>query len=87
VVQECLSNIARHAPHSRTAKVCLDRQPQQLSVRVTNDRTGGRPASAPGTGMGLRLLGERVRSLHGTWSVEESAAEFAVQAILPLGGR
>jgi len=47
-------------------------------VGVPNDRP------ACGTGMGLKLLGERVRSLHGVFSVELSAVQFAVQAHLPL---
>jgi hypothetical protein len=34
--------------------------------------------------MGLKLLGERVRSLHGVFSVEISAIQFAVQASLPV---
>jgi signal transduction histidine kinase len=90
VVQECLSNIARHAPHSRTARVCIRRQPRQLYVRVSNDRADGGPGAASpgrpaGIGMGLTLLGERVRALHGTWSVDVSAEEFAVQAVLPVG--
>ena len=85
VVQECLSNIARHAPSSRTACVYLRQQPQWLQVRVSNDLMGVRgERAAAGTGMGLKLLGERVRSLHGVFSVEMSAVQFAVQASLPM---
>jgi hypothetical protein len=40
--------------------------------------------AAAGTGMGLKLLGARVRSLHGVFSVEMSAVQFAVQASLPM---
>lgn len=88
VVQECLSNIARHAPTSQTARVCIRHEPQGLHVRVSNDLVGVREdRGAPGTGMGLKLLGERVRSLRGVFSVEVSAAEFAVQADLPMGMR
>jgi two-component system sensor histidine kinase UhpB len=85
VVQECLSNIARHAPTSQTACVYVHQEPQWLQVRVSNDLVGVREErAAPGTGMGLKLLGERVRSLHGVFSVETSAAQFAVQANLPM---
>ena len=84
VVQECLSNIARHAPHSRVAHVSVRQQRQQLCVRVSNDRgDGAAAANSPGTGMGLKLLAERVRALHGTLSIDQSAAEFSVRAILP----
>ena len=85
LVQECLSNIARHAATSHSACVHIRQDPQCLRVRVSNDLVGvpnDRPAC--GTGMGLKLLGERVRSLHGVFSVELSAVQFAVQAHLPL---
>src|SRR5579863_4098772 len=87
VVQECLNNIARHAPDSRSARVCIRQQPQWLEVRVSNDLAGVRhqgAGSGTGTGMGLKLLAERVRALHGVFSVEMSAAQFAVQANLPM---
>lgn len=85
VVQECLTNIARHAPTSQTACVYIHQAPRWLQVRVSNDLVGVREdRGAPGTGMGLKLLGERVRSLHGVFSVEMSAVQFAVQANLPM---
>jgi signal transduction histidine kinase len=84
VVQECLSNIARHAPGSRNACVRIRRQARLLSVRVSNDRGAAEAPGAAGTGMGLKLLDERVRALQGTLSVEAGAAEFAVLATLPL---
>jgi signal transduction histidine kinase len=83
-----LSNIARHAPNSQIARVTIRQDPQRLHVRVSNDLVGAREdRSAAGTGMGLKLLGERVRSLHGAFSVDVSVAEFAVQADLPMGAR
>jgi two-component system, NarL family, sensor histidine kinase UhpB len=85
VVQECLNNIARHAPGSRSARVCIRQQPQWLEVRVSNDLAGvQQERAASGTGMGLKLLAERVRALHGVFSVEMSAVQFAVQASLPM---
>ena len=85
VVQECLNNIARHAPDSRSARVCIRQQPQWLEVRVSNDLVGVQHQRVvSGTGMGLKLLAERVRALHGVFSVEMSAAQFAVQASLPM---
>jgi signal transduction histidine kinase len=83
IVQECLSNIARHAPGSRRACVSIRQQPQWLQVRVSNDLMGA-SEDRGGSGMGLKLLGERVRSLRGVFSVEMSAVQFAVQANLPV---
>lgn len=89
IVQESLSNIARHAPTSRTAYVRVCQQPHGLHVRISNDLPGAAEGrgSPPGTGMGLKLLGERVRSLHGVFSIERSAGEFAVQADLPMSAQ
>jgi two-component system, NarL family, sensor histidine kinase UhpB len=85
VVQECLNNIARHAPGSSSACVCIRQQPQWLEVRVSNDLVGvTQERAASSTGMGLKLLAERVRALHGVFSVEMSTAQFAVQASLPM---
>jgi signal transduction histidine kinase len=85
VVQECLSNIARHGATSQTACVSVCHDPQGLHLRVSNDLVGATEnCTAAGTGMGLKLLGERVHSLSGSFSVEVSAAEFVVQADLPV---
>jgi two-component system, NarL family, sensor histidine kinase UhpB len=88
IVQECLSNIARHAPACQTARVHIRQEPQALHVRVSNDLVGAtEDGGTSGTGMGLKLLGERVRALRGVFSVEISATEFAVQADLPMNTR
>jgi signal transduction histidine kinase len=85
VVQECLSNVARHAPRSPTATVYVRRKPDGLFVRVSNEISGNTASDAkPTTGMGLRLMDERVRSLGGTFSVETSTVEFVVEVRLPL---
>ena len=70
VVQECLNNIARHAPDSRCASVRIRQQPQWLEVRVRTTWWDARQRAGSGTGMGLKLLAERVRALHGVFSVE-----------------
>jgi signal transduction histidine kinase len=85
VVQECLSNIARHAPGSFGAGVYLRRESDGLLVRISNELAG---ASQSGvittTGMGLRLMDERVRSLGGKFSVETSPTTFVVEIRLPM---
>lgn len=82
IVQECLSNVARHAPASRAIRIELRLQPELLLVRVRNDRATA-PAAHSGAGMGLKLLGERVRALRGRFTVEQRPQEFVVQAELP----
>jgi signal transduction histidine kinase len=84
IVQEALSNAARHAPGA-PATVVLARTPDSLTITVT-DTGVGRPAGqevVPGHGMlGMR---ERAAMLGGELSagyVREGG--FMVQAVLPL---
>jgi two-component system, NarL family, sensor histidine kinase UhpB len=88
IAQECLNNIARHAPGSSTACVSVRQEARRLCLHVCNDLGAGTAErSAQGSGMGLKLLGERVRSLRGTLRVEVSPARFAVRVELPLAAR
>jgi signal transduction histidine kinase len=89
VVQECLSNIARHAPRSPGGTVHVRREPAGLFVRVSNTIPGNHAGGVKSaTGMGLRLMEERVRSLGGTFSVDDFAgSEFVVEIRLPLATR
>jgi two-component system, NarL family, sensor histidine kinase UhpB len=85
LVQECLNNIARHAPTSTSASVRIRHDSRSLSLQVSNDLDAIRTDnSVSSTGMGLKLLGERVRALGGSFSVEVSAVTFAVRAQLPM---
>ncbi|MDG4866250.1 histidine kinase, partial [Streptomyces sp. T-3] len=63
IVQESLTNIARHAA-AATASVRIDYLPDALAIRVDDD---GRAAPAPGHVPGVGLLGmrERVTALGG----------------------
>ncbi|MGA2397055.1 MAG: hypothetical protein ABSG30_03165 [Steroidobacteraceae bacterium] len=85
IVQECLSNVARHAPTSPQINISVHEDVQQLRVQISNEcvDAGRTAAAAATTGMGLLLLEERVRGLHGKFAVVASAREFMVQAVLP----
>jgi two-component system, NarL family, sensor histidine kinase UhpB len=83
IVQECLNNIAHHAPASSRIGIAVRQQSRQLCVRVENDRAAAAESRGASTGMGLKLLEERVRCLGGTFTVDASAAHFAVQAAMP----
>jgi len=88
IVQECLSNVARHAPTSRSIGISVREQSGQLCVQVSNDCIDAVTShAATTTGMGLKLLEERVRCLQGTFTVEVAAAQFVVRALLPAVNR
>ena len=85
MVQESLSNVARHAKAQRVM-VRLDRDALRLTLSVEDDGGGGTTANGKGTGGGLGLLGmnERVGALGGTLGIQAGAEGLRVTAVLPL---
>ncbi|MFF2956312.1 sensor histidine kinase [Kitasatospora sp. NPDC057965] len=89
IVQESLTNIARHAAHARAATVDIDHGADTLTVTVTDDaapvRT--RPHKQPG-GYGLIGMRERVEALGGRLSAgPRPDTGWSVRAALPLPGK
>jgi signal transduction histidine kinase len=82
MVQEGITNAAKHAPgallHVRLANEGTD----AVVVTMTNPRGFG-PTTAPGAGLGLVGIAERVAVARGTLEQTESATEFSVRAWLP----
>lgn len=87
VVQEALTNAARHAGPT-SVLVHLAHRADELAVSVTDDGPAGEPAAAavPGNGTGLRGMRERVESLGGRLTAGPLDRGFAVHARLPLAG-
>jgi signal transduction histidine kinase len=85
IVQESLTNIARHAD-AGTASVRIDCRPDALTLRIDDDGTAT-PALAPTPGVGLQGMRERVTALGGRLRAEpRGEGGFTVQAELPLDG-
>ncbi|MDV9189017.1 sensor histidine kinase, partial [Streptomyces sp. SR27] len=83
IVQESLTNIARHAD-AATASVRIDCRPDALTVRVDDDGKAA-PDSAPTPGRGLLGMRERVTALGGGLSARpRTEGGFTVRARLPL---
>ncbi|GHE60308.1 ATP-binding protein [Streptomyces capitiformicae] len=83
IVQESLTNIARHAD-AGTASVRIDCRPDALAIRVDDDGKAT-PVSAPAPGVGLQGMRERVTALGGRLRAEpRGEGGFTVQAELPL---
>jgi signal transduction histidine kinase len=83
IVQESLTNIARHAA-AATASVRIDYRPDVLVIRVDDDGTAT-PAAAPVPGVGLLGMRERVTALGGQLlAAPRSEGGFTVHAELPV---
>ena len=83
IVQESLTNVARHAA-AATASVRIDCRPEALVIRVDDD---GRATSdtVPVPGVGLLGMRERVTALGGRLSTApRSEGGFSVRAELPV---
>ncbi|MBT2442766.1 sensor histidine kinase [Streptomyces sp. ISL-36] len=84
IVQESLTNIARHAD-AATASVRIDCGPDALTIRVDDDGKAA-PDTAPTPGVGLLGMRERVTALGGRLRAEpRTEGGFTVQAELPVG--
>lgn len=85
VVQESLTNIARHAD-AGTVSVRIGYRPDALAIRVDDDGKAT-PDSTPQPGIGLIGMRERVTALGGRLrAAPRSEGGFTVQAELPLEG-
>ncbi|MGW3248684.1 sensor histidine kinase [Streptomyces sp. NPDC001070] len=83
VVQESLTNIARHAA-ADTASVRIAWRPDTLAIRIDDDGTAV-PGNAPVPGTGLLGMRERVTALGGRLRAEpRGEGGFTVQAELPV---
>ncbi len=83
IVQESLTNVARHAS-AATASVRIDYRPDTLLIRVDDDGRAA-PATGPPPGVGLLGMRERVTALGGRLrAAPRSEGGFTVQAELPL---
>ncbi|MBQ1023392.1 sensor histidine kinase [Micromonospora sp. C95] len=84
IVQESLTNIARHAS-TATASVRIDYRPGILAIRVDDDGDAA-PGRAAAPGVGLLGMRERVAALGGLLRAEaRDEGGFSVHAELPVG--
>jgi signal transduction histidine kinase len=83
IVQESLTNVARHAGHA-CASVQLGYRPGVLTVQVDDDGKNA-PARPAGQGLGLIGMRERVTALGGRLHAEpQPGGGFRVRAELPV---
>jgi signal transduction histidine kinase len=84
IVQEALTNVAKHAAVN-TAHVHLAYSDEQLTITVSDDGGPVTPPRAPGGGFGLIGMRERARSAGGRLRAgRRPEGGFAVTAELPI---
>ncbi|MGW0311218.1 sensor histidine kinase [Streptomyces flavidovirens] len=90
IVQEALTNVARHAGRAKTS-VRLAYAADHFSIHVEDEGSavpGGGPPPDPAPGTGLTGMRERVAALGGTLhAAPRPGGGFSVRAELPLGVR
>ncbi len=85
VVQECLTNAAKHA-HGEVIDVTIAAAGPQLRIVVSNALPARTPGRAPvSAGSGTASMSERVRSLGGTLTATRTQDAYQVVATLPRG--
>jgi len=82
VVQEALTNVARHARPGAGARVRVDRDADALRVEVVDD--GGAPTVGAVPGRGLTGMRERVEAVGGDLETGPIATGWRVSARMPL---
>jgi signal transduction histidine kinase len=86
IVQEALTNVARHA-RGATATVRVSYGEHDLTVQVDDDGSGGPTQAVAGTGKGIVGMRERVSALGGELEAgPRPEGGFRVRARLPLDG-
>ncbi|MGW5261681.1 sensor histidine kinase [Microbispora sp. NPDC004025] len=85
VVQESLTNIARHAPHARSVTVSVERDREAVTVEVADDSPRGPSRHHQRGGYGLLGMRERVEALGGTLRAgPRPGSGWSVLATLPV---
>jgi signal transduction histidine kinase len=86
IVQEALTNVARHAGPA-TAAVQIAYGPRDLTVQVDDDGRGPPPQTKPVSGKGILGMKERVAALSGELEAgPRPGGGFRVRARFPLDG-
>jgi PAS domain S-box-containing protein len=88
VVQECLTNILRHA-ESKTARIRVGREKARVCIEVRDDGKGISPKRlaeirTQGSGVGISGIRERLRQFHGEMKIESNGSGTTVSARIPI---
>ncbi|NOJ59960.1 histidine kinase [Arthrobacter sp. 260] len=86
IVQEALTNAAKHAPYAEVSvQVIKDRDPANASITIRNTLPAAAGTdSPPGLGLGLTSMRERAAAIGGHLTAVATADHWTVTAVLPL---
>lgn len=84
IVQESLTNVARHAASGARVRVGLERQPSWVRVEVVDSAADPGPSEPLIEGHGISGMRERVTALGGRFQIERRPAGVRVWAELPV---
>ena len=85
VVQECLTNVAKHAAASDVTVELERTADDRVRLRVSDNGIGFVPETAP-RGLGLLGMRERIEALQGSFKIETASGRGVVVAVeLPVG--
>ncbi len=86
LVQEALTNVARHS-RAKRAGVSVGQRDKTLRIEIHDNGRGFDPAHLPNGSSGLRNLRERVRLSGGEFTIESKRrAGTTLRATVPVGG-
>lgn len=88
VVQECLTNIHRHA-ESKTAFIRIAHENASVTIEVRDEGKGISPErlaeiDSRGSGVGIAGIRERLRQFHGEIKIESNSSGTIVFATIPI---
>jgi PAS domain S-box-containing protein len=88
LVQECLTNIHRHA-ESKTASIRIDRDQDLVTIEVQDEGKGMSPAKlaaihSQGSGVGVRGMRERIRQFQGDMNIESNSFGTLILVTIPV---
>lgn len=82
ILNECMSNIARHA-HATSVVVVLEESPNAITMQVGDDGCGFNLSEVPMERMGLRIMASRAADVGGQLTIESCSAGTTVTARIP----
>jgi signal transduction histidine kinase len=81
IVQECLTNIHKHAG-AKSVAISISHSPELVLLKVVDDGKG--VPAGHGAGVGLRGMEERVRQLQGSFQMSSSSQGTTVMVTMPV---